>query len=205
MVLFSRELLRKAFHVAGCYIPVAYYFVSRETALIGLSIINVPLLFVELLRLRGKIKLPEKLLRPHEEKQVAAYIYFHIAAFVSILIFEKSIAIAALFMLAIGDTASGIAGAVMKTGNVRNNAKITIKPFRIMMFMFAVCALIGLVLSYLPAAGDMRYLPFNVYLVGALGATIGDAVPIKIRGRIIDDNLAIPLIAGAFMTVAVFI
>lgn len=117
MDLLSHELLRKAFHVTGSIIPAAYYFLSKETALVLLSLLNVILLLVEWHRLRGKIKIPGILLRRHEEARVAAYIYFQIGAFVSILMFQKTIAIAALLMLAIGDTASGIAGAITKKGN----------------------------------------------------------------------------------------
>jgi dolichol kinase len=204
--LFFRELRRKAIHTMGSLIPVGYYFVSKETALILLSSVNAVLLLIEWLRLRGNIKLPEILLRPHEEKKVAAYIYFQMAALFSVLVFDKAIAIASLLMLALGDTASGLAGALIKGGDVRyNNAKNTAKPFRIMAVMFSVCILIGLVLSSLPPAPDMTYLSLPIYVAGALGATLGDAVPIRIMGKPVDDNLMIPLLSGMFMTAASFI
>lgn len=204
--LLIHELRRKAFHAAGSLIPIAYYFLDKETAVIGLSFINIILLLIEWLRLKGKIKLPQTLLRPHEEKKVAAYIYFQMGALISMLVFDKTIAIAALLMLALGDTASGLAGALIKGGNVRDgNAKNTIKPAPIMAVMFSVCILIGLALLSLPPALDMRYLSFPVYAAGALGATLGDAVPVRIMGKSIDDNLMIPLLSGAFMTVVGFV
>ncbi|GFO97157.1 membrane protein [groundwater metagenome] len=201
--LFFVELRRKAIHAAGSIIPVAYYFTDRETAVIGLAIINAVLLTVEWLRLTGRIKLPEILLRPHENKQVAAYIYFQIAALISIFVFEKTIAIAAILMLALGDTASGLAGALMDGGNVRHSRqRFIIKPFPIMAVMFAVCVLIGALLQYLPLAPDMNNISFWIYAAGALGATLGDAIPLQIKGRPIDDNLMIPLLSGVFMTIA---
>lgn len=203
--LLSRELLRKAIHIMGSYIPIAYYFVSKETALIVLSFINAIFILIEWLRLGGKIKFPQILLRQHEENRVAAYIYFHTAALVSILIFDKAITIAALLMLALGDSASGLAGAVIKGSDVRYNAKNTFKPAPIMAVMFLVCVIIGLILSGMPLAHDMTYLPFHVYVAGAIGATFGDAVPIRILGKPIDDNLMIPMLSGAFMTAAGFI
>ncbi|MFZ2410981.1 MAG: hypothetical protein WAW23_05385 [Candidatus Methanoperedens sp.] len=206
MSLLSRELRRKAFHITGSLIPVGYYFVTKETALLLLLFVNVILLPVEWLRLGGKIRIPQTLLRPHEEKKVAAYIYFHMAAFFCILVFNKTIAIAALLMLALGDTASGLSGAVISGGNIRSNgAKYRVKPIQIMAVMFSVCVLIGLVLLSLPLAPDMTKLYFGVYAAGAIGATLGDAVPIRIMGRHVDDNLMIPLLAGIFMTAAVFI
>lgn len=201
--LFFRELRRKAFHVSGSLIPIIYYFISRETAVFYLAIINAILLFIEWQRLSGRIKLPQMLLRPHEEKQVAAYIYFQIAALLSILFFEKTIAIAALLMLALGDTASGLAGAMQRGGDVRySHNKIMIKPLPIMAIMFAVCLLIGLFLSDLPPARDMAQMSFAVYAAGAVGATLGDAIPLRIQGKPVDDNLMIPLLAGLLMSAA---
>lgn len=205
MFTLSRELRRKAFHITGSLIPVGYYFIGRELAVIVLSSANALLLLIEWLRLRGRINFPttlQTLLRQHEEKNVAGYIYFQIAALLSILVFDKTIAIAALLMLSIGDTAAGLAGAIMKGGDVRNNEKNTVKHPLIMLVMFSVCIAIGLVLSGIQPSQDMRYLSFKVYAAGALGAVLGDSVPIRIMGKSIDDNLTIPLLSGALMTAA---
>ncbi|MCX9013984.1 MAG: hypothetical protein OIN89_04170 [Candidatus Methanoperedens sp.] len=199
--LLLHELRRKAIHLAGSLIPAVYYFIDRETAVVLLSVINAVLLLVEWLRLKGKLSLPGILLRPHEKKQVAAYIYFQLAALLAIFIFDKTIAITALFMLAFGDTASGIAGAVMKGGNVRHNSGKWIKPFPIMAVMFAACIIVGIIVSNIPLAPDMKNLPPAVYIAGALGAAIGDAVNLRFFGKTVDDNLLIPLMAGIFMVI----
>lgn len=201
--LFSHELQRKAIHLAGSLIPIVYYFLDRRTAILGLLIINAILISIEWLRLSGRIEFPGVLLRPHEKKQVAAYVYFQMAALLSVMIFDKTIAIAALLMLAIGDTASGLAGAILRGGDIRNNNsnKMAVKPLPIMAVMFAVCFLIGLVLVRLPPAADMVILSFPVYIAGAIGATLGDAMPLRVQGRPVDDNLIIPLLSGAFMSV----
>ena len=109
-------------------------------------------------------------------------------------------------MLALGDAASGLAGAMLSCGNIRSNgAKHRVKPIQIMAVMYLVCVLIGLVLLSLPLAPDMTGLSLGVYAAGAIGATLGDAVPIRIMGRHVDDNLMIPLLSGTFMTIAVYI
>jgi len=105
-------------------------------------------------------------------------------------------------MLAFGDAASGLTGSMMKGGNVRQSYNRLHKPFPIMAVIFVVCFSIGIVLSSIPLAPDMSPVPFFVYAVGALGATIGDTVPIRIKGKAIDDNLMIPLLSGICMTVA---
>ena len=199
--LLLHELRRKSIHLTGSMIPVAYYYIDRETVVILISIINAVLLVVEWLRLKGKIKFPEMLLRPHEKKQVGAYIYFWIAALIAILIFDKTIAIAALLMLAFGDAASGIAGAVVKGGNVRHEGG-WIKPLPIIAVMFTVCIIVGFILLNIPPAPDMKILPLGAYILGALGATLGDAVHLRFFGKSVDDNLVIPILAGLFMTFA---
>jgi dolichol kinase len=205
--LFFIELHRKAFHLTGSLIPIVYYFLSKDTAVIALSLINAILLLIEGLRLRGKIRLPRILLRPHENEQIAAYIYFQIASLISIIIFDKTIAIASILMLAVGDAAAGLAGALLKGGNVRNNEvkKTVFKSLPIMAVMFTVCVIIGLILMNLPVKDDMSDLSFHVFVAGAVGATLGDAMPIRIRGKTVDDNLIIPFLSGAFMTFARFI
>jgi dolichol kinase len=201
--LFLTELRRKALHAAGSLIAIAYYFTDKRTLLIGLAIVNAVLLIVEWQRLKGKIRLPEILLRPHEKEQVGAYIYFQIAALISVVFFEKTIAIAAILMLSLGDTASGLSGALLNEGNVRySRKKFTIKPLAIVSVMFAVCVLIGFIMVSLPLAKDMEYISLLSYVAGALGATLGDAVPFRVQGKPIDDNLLIPLLSGIFMTIA---
>jgi len=68
--IIYKELQRKAVHITGSLIPVAYYFLNKNVALLGLSIILVFFLIIEWLRLRGKINFPERLLRQHEKKQI---------------------------------------------------------------------------------------------------------------------------------------
>jgi len=200
--LFFIELRRKAVHAAGSVIAIAYYFIDRETAIFGLAIINAILIIVEWQRLNGKMRLPEILLRPHEKNQIGAYIYFQVAALISIIFFEKTIAITAILMLSLGDTASGLSGALLNKGNVRySRKKFMIKPLPIVSVMFAVCVLIGSIMINLPLAHDMKYISFLSYAAGALGATLGDAVPFRVQGKPIDDNLLIPLLSGIFMTI----
>lgn len=197
-----KELQRKAIHVMGSIIPVAYYFLSKDVMLIALSILVSILLVVEWLRLRGKITIPKILLRHHEKNHVGAYVYYQIAALFSILLFDKTIAMASLLMLAFGDAASGLAGSMIKGGDVRHGYKRLHKPFPIMAVMFIACIIVGIILFNTPLASDMSPVHFIVYIAGALGATIGDTVPLRIKGRAVDDNLLIPLLAGAFMTLA---
>jgi dolichol kinase len=61
-----------------------------------------------------------------------------------------------------------------------------------MLLMFAICSVIGL--------GFRPELSYLAIAAGATGAVIADAFPWRIGSFTIDDNLSIPLLAGAFMT-----
>ena len=187
--ILREEAKRKAIHVCGTAIPVLYLFLQKDLIIRGFVIGLFAVLIIEWSRLRGLISLP--FLRHGEEKkkEIGAYVFFVIGAFISVIVFEKSIAIAAILMLAIGDTVSALAGAVIiadKPGMYRKS----LKPPEVMLSMFTTSLLIGwLVLHSLPMS-----------LFGALGATIADSVPLKVHGVPIDDNLTIPLFSGVLMS-----
>ena len=128
-------------------------------------------------------------LREYEGKRIGAYVFFVISAFISILLFEKHIAIAAILMLAFGDTVSALAGAVLTTSQAGSPGK-RLKPPGVMLAMFLISLLIGfLVLGQGLAA-----------VLSATGATIADGVPLQVRQIPVNENLTILLVAGVLMS-----
>ncbi len=206
--IFFRELGRKAFHMAGCVIPAAYYFfVSREIMLVVLGACVVGAGFLEYMRLKGRDLYPNTFMRPSEDRRLGGYFYAALAMFLAVLLFSKVVAVAAILFLVFGDAITGLAGALllMYTGkrsvDVRDGSQqglmyaiIHHKPLPLMLLMFAICAVIGL--AFHP---EISYLAIAA---GALGAVIADAFPWRIGRYTIDDNLSIPLLAGALMTLA---
>ncbi|HUL61492.1 MAG TPA: dolichol kinase, partial [Methanocella sp.] len=71
------------------------------------------------------------------------------------------------------------------------------KPLPLMLLMFALCAGIGLL--FRPG------LPYAAAAAGALGAVIADAFPWRVGPYTIDDNLSIPLLAGALMSIVLLV
>ncbi len=198
-IIISKELLRKSIHLAGMLFPVAYYFLGRFTVLFWLSPIVIVTLQFEWMRLRGYISYPAVLLRPSEEHRVAGYVYSTIAAFIVIVLFPKTIAIAAITMAVLGDLSSGIAGAVWgKKANVRQ-MRLPIKPVPIMLVMLLVSFSTGYLAAHAPGLAP---LPVYSVALGALGATLADGVPWQIRGHVFDDNLTIPLVSAVLMLVS---
>lgn len=109
-----------------------------------------------------------------------------LGSFLSLSIFEENIALAAITIMAIGDAASNIIG--LYFGKIKN-------PFnRVKHLEGTFCAII---FSFF---GAWYFVPFNQALSASTLAMFIESIDLKIGPWKIDDNLIIPLIAGATMS-----
>lgn len=185
--VLRKEAKRKTIHICGIAIPVLYLFLQKDLIILGFVLAFFGIFVIEWLRFRGLVSLP--FLRNKEQKKIGAYVFFVIGAFISILIFEKNIAIVAILMLAIGDAVSGMAGAVLNVDNPELYEKRMKRPL-VMLVMFVTCLIIGWLALH----------SLLVAVFGAIGATIADGVPLRFHSVQIDDNLTIPLFSGMLMS-----
>jgi dolichol kinase len=218
--LFAKEVVRKSIHMGGFLAPLLYYFFfSREIMLLIVGLGVLAGIALEAVRLSGNPIFPRILLREHEENGVVGgYFYGILSTFLAVLLFDKTIAIASILFLNFGDAITGLAGAVVVMYRERAKADTRTyasrgaasplgaladdlsyavhnhkSPF-LMGVMFLLCALIGLL--FYPS------LSLLMIAAGATGSVIADAFPWRVRGVAIDDNLMIPLLSGALMTLA---
>jgi len=180
------EILRKMVHLATLIIPVGYALTSEETAILCLVPFFIALLVVDLLRHfhSGTASLFQKyffgrVLREEEKSAFMGSTYFIFSTILTILLFPKSIAIASLFILILSDTAAAL------TGKGIGKVKVFGKTVEGSM-AFLITSL--LIVWIYPRLGR-----FSGSLA-ALGATLIEVLPIKVN-----DNLSIPLVAGAIM------
>jgi dolichol kinase len=193
-----REIRRKLIHLTGLSVPLGILVFGKIYTAIMIAIALVVALALEAGRLKGRIRLPE--VRDHEQEKVAGYIYYIIGSLITVVVFQPMIAVTAMLMLSLGDAASGLVGSVLENSNVRGrNERWRIKPFPIVTAMFLTCLAIG----YLSSA--ITNLPFQVYLAGAVGATIADSIALVFYNRGLDDNLTIPIFAGFMMSLVVLV
>ena len=188
--ILKEEIVRKFIHVgSGIVISVLYAISQRDLLIVGLPFSLFIISFLEVLRFKGMVSVP--FLRDREKKKVGGHAFFILGAFISILLFDKQIAIASILMLAIGDAASGIALAA-KRGTLDGGEAYRrgIKPPDVILVMFGVCFLVG----YLTVDSSVTAIG------GAIGATIADGMHLRVYGIPIDDNLTIPLYAGFLMS-----
>jgi len=185
-MLTGVEVKRKIVHLATLIVPAGYALTSEETIILFLVPFFLALLSVDLLRHYhpGMASLFRKyffgrVLREEEKPTFMGSTYFIFSTLLSILLFPKAIAIASILILIVSDTAAALIGKGM--GRVKIFGK-TLEGS----LAFLITSL--LIVWIYPQLGR-----FSGSLA-ALGATLIEILPIKVN-----DNLSIPLVAGAIM------
>jgi dolichol kinase len=179
------EIGRKAIHLGALVMPIGLWFVPWRIAIPILIFAFLVSLTLDLLRRRGgrMARLLDKglgpVLRPHETGRFSGATYILAAGALCPLFFSRPVAVAAMICIILGDIAAVFVG--RSIGRIRIGQK-TLEGST----GFFVAALLGIL--WIPQ------LPFYVKVIGALTATVAEALP-----QPIDDNLVAPLAAGAVM------
>jgi dolichol kinase len=188
---YQQEIWRKLIHLGSAAFPIAYWLTNQTVMLWVLVPLTVIAVGAETLRhLRpGFRALVDRwlgrLLRRAEDHTLTGATCVTLAALLSILLFDKPIAIAVLLFLSISDALASLVG--IRFGRVRIGHK-TLEGSAV--FLVSAVAIALLVLRSAPL----------VAVFGAVVATVVEALPLKIAGHKLDDNLTIPLVSGAAMT-----
>jgi dolichol kinase len=180
------EIRRKIVHLSTLSIPAGYVLTSEKTALLVLSLLFSGFLFVDILRryhpwiksFFGKYVIG-KVLRERERTTFMGSTYFLFSSLLTIFLFPQSIAIASILILILSDTAAALVGKGI--GRVPIFGK-TLEGS----VAFFVCSL--LIVWLCPNLDRVSG------ALAALGATWVEVLPLRL-----DDNLTIPLTAGAIM------
>ena len=109
--------------------------------------------------------------------------FYLLGSYIAVLLFDKNIAIASIVILALGDSVSHLVG---RFGSIPH-------PFTDKKFLEGLLA--GIVVSFIGAV-----IVLGNGLEAILGSTIAmlvESFDIRIKGYKIDDNLFIPMVAGA--------
>jgi dolichol kinase len=185
-MLTGVEIKRKTVHLATLIVPVGYALTSEETVILFLVPFFLALLTVDLLRHfhPGMASLFRKyffgkVLREEEKSAFMGATYFIFSTLLSILLFPKSIAIASILILILSDTAAALIGKGM------GRVKIFGKTLEGSMAFLITSLLIVWIYPHLGRFSGS---------LAALGATWVEILPLKVN-----DNLSIPLVAGAIM------
>ncbi len=185
------ELKRKAIHLSTFVVPLLYLFldVSRKQASLALALVLLALVVLEVVRLRARMfgqffhQFFGDALRRRERGELLGATYLVLGFLVTILAFERPVAVVACEFLVVGDTAAALVG--KSFGRLRAFDKTLEGSIGCL----AACGAVAWALSAVIPA-----LPLHVALSGALVATLFELLPVPL-----DDNLRIPLSAGLLM------
>ena len=180
---YRNEVYRKMIHFGSAVFPISYYYsLSREQMLWLLGGLSALFLFGELLRMNvGLFKRFFKLIlsavvRESEDHTITGATTVFIAGFLTVLIFERPVAIFAMLILSLADATAALIG--RKWGN----HSLFEKTVEGTMTFLIVALALAFLLPDLPRAGA----------VAAAGiATVAEVLPSPI-----DDNLIVPLSAA---------
>ena len=188
MIIWKRKLYRLGI---GALFPLIYYFSpTLIPVIILLSLFTGLMLFFEFERylhpgiwdwvlrhFKGMFK--------EKPGRLSGTTYFLVASLIVVAFFDKSVAIASLSFLTIGDAASAIIGS--KYGKIKILGGRT---FEGSLAFFVVCYVFGLILMN----SSEVHLSHAMVVWGALSAAVAEVLPVPV-----DDNLTVALVTALVM------
>jgi len=185
------ELRRKSIHFSALAIPIGYYFVPRKEALIILGVCCFLCMLLDLFKYYDKnfrknfFKIFGKMLRSREIKRFTGSTFILTSSLISILVFERWIALTVITFIIMGDIAGAIFG--KRFGKHKTIGNKTLEG-SIAFFMAAYS--FGIIIRF--AFGLES--PWSALFMGALSATVIESLPLGI-----DDNLTVPVLTGVLL------
>ncbi|MFH1682375.1 MAG: hypothetical protein ABIA37_01125, partial [Candidatus Woesearchaeota archaeon] len=177
---------RQLFHLClGISLTLLYYFNLIDALMLFVVVVLGG--FLCLLCKQIRIPILDWFLRNFErEDQRKIFpgrgtLFFFIGVLLAVKLFEKDIALAAIMILALGDSVSHVVGRYFGRIKLFSQTKML------------EGTLAGVVAGF---AGAVLFVPIIPAFLGSLAAMVLEAVQIELNGRAVDDNLFIPLIAG---------
>jgi len=177
---------RRLIHLGSSVLPLGYWIVGRDTAVVIIFIMAITMIGIEIARIhtaRGH-RIYQRFLgsvtRPTEERRPTGGTYVFIGAFLAAVLFAPPIAILSMLFMSVGDSAAAFVG--QRYGRI----PIGNKSLEGTLACFFACLFLTL-----PAG-----LSLPIAAAGAATAALTELVP----WPFLNDNLAIPVISGAVMT-----
>lgn len=180
------NLNRKIYRCLAFVFPLAYTFISKENMLWFTAIVLFLLLIFDLGRIlsdklnKTAFKSLRTLMKSKERRNLSTSSYLLISFLLSVLLFDKYIAILAMFLTVLGDGVAEIYGICY--GRRRIIGKKTVEGS---LACFVHSVFLGVVLL------QFYSYAYSAIFIGALATTIIELISLRI-----DDNLTMPLGVG---------
>jgi glycerol-3-phosphate acyltransferase PlsY len=190
----SSTLKRALVHVfLGLSISISALSFHTMVLPLALGVATSVFLAVDVTRLRAPginrwfLWLFKPVLREKEMSHLTGASYMLLASIIALLAFPRDIAVLALSFLAVGDVVATL------VGQWAGRRKFLGKSLEGELACFIACVVIGFGFNFYYAGLNFT-LP--TIILGSVCATLAEALPLPI-----DDNLTMPLFAGAVMTI----
>lgn len=187
------EFLRKSIHLASSFIPVSYIFLERSSMIAYLSFVFVVCVIFDLARIsHPKINLIfmhffSRLIRDFESRTLLGSTYFLSGCLITVIFFEKNIAIISMLILIFCDTVACFAGKTFKSKKIVGEKTIA-----------GFCGFLtsALIISFLYS----YFLNFNfsLFIIPSITSSIAELYSKKLK---IDDNFLIPISFALCLTI----
>ena len=180
------EKARKMVHLLALLVPPVSELTSKTFVLVALSTITIVYVLEEVLRLKNHplpIITPFTLKMSRAEERTSFIMrpaYFAIGLIIALALYPSAIAYASVCIVAVGDSVAAIVGE--RFGHRRIVRRKTVEGFAA-----------GLTAAFIFAS---FLVPPFIALLGAVGGMIMELLDVP------DDNLTMPIVAGALMTLA---
>jgi dolichol kinase len=184
------ELIRKTIHLSSALTPLIYTAISRDLALRILLPIAAAIIAIDILRQvvpRLRVFYDRRfghLMRSDERWRLSGASHVMLAQVACIMLYPKPVAVTALFFLSVSDALASLVGMSVRSPRWLGKSLAGSGAYLVSALGLAIICL----WPHLLAA-----------VAGAVVAMVVEALPLRVFGARVDDNLSVPLAAGAVM------
>ena len=181
------EFRRQVFHTVFGLVLVSLIYFNYLNLMYLLYLLLIGLI-ISLVYMKREIKIIKWFLERFDRKEGIpgrGAITFLIGVILSLLLFEKGVALASIMILSLGDSICHLG----RFGKIKH-------PFNENKYIEGVLA--GIIAGGLGAA---IFVGFSIAFFGSLIAMVFESFEIEILEKKLDDNIMIPIIAGIVMSI----
>ncbi len=187
------RLWRTLIRPAAMAFPILSFFISKSSLITLIGTVLAIFFITDVVRILHKrvgrffihdIRKSITIYKDKEQVRISSMTLFLLGCFLSFLLFERTIAFCVMVFLIFGDLSAKMLGLAYGKHKLFN------KTLEGSLAHLLACLVLGYILHL------FVYMPSSLIFIGAFVATIVEVLPFNI-----DDNLSVPVITGAILTI----
>ncbi|MEO0075585.1 MAG: hypothetical protein ABIK31_05695, partial [candidate division WOR-3 bacterium] len=187
------RLWRTLIRPAAMAFPILSFFISKSSLITLIGTVLAIFFITDVVRILHKrvgrffihdIRKSITIYKDKEQVRISSMTLFLLGCFLSFLLFERTIAFCVMVFLIFGDLSAKMLGLAYGKHKLFN------KTLEGSLAHLLACLVLGYIIHL------FVYMPSSLIFIGAFVATIVEVLPFNI-----DDNLSVPVITGAILTI----